>query len=205
MSKHDEKKKQEAELRQEADATKREAEAAKTSEGGDLKAADVKPTDATFASRQAAAAEAIQIDPNAPAPGSWETEAMKKAREEREKAAAEAGADQRMSPVNPRKPLDKEPSYAPGVGPDIAAGPLGNPVPTDRRIPPENVSAVDTRPAPQQPSAPQPPPAATTHVITPAQAGLPQPELVAGRDPLPEEDPTPSTVPIPPPGPRRVA
>lgn len=169
-----------------------------------------------------------QPDPNAPAPGSFETEEMRKAREEREKAAAEAGGDTRMSPVNPRKPLDKEPVYAAGVGP-LAAGDFGSSPPPDPRIPPENVTVpgvapggrtvtaadvASSRPAPepaQKTAEPAPlapaRPGDPVHVpvITPAQAGLAQPHLRAGLDPLPEEDPTPSTVPIPPPGPRRVA
>jgi hypothetical protein len=121
-----------------------------------------------------------------------------------------ADPDVRMSPVNPRKPLDKEPAYAPGVGPNIAAGNDGSSPPTDPRVPPENVSAISgapgssTEPAPGQATA-EPVKAAPEPVITPAQAGLAQPHLRAGLDPLPEEDPTPSTVPIPPPGPRRVA
>lgn len=168
----------------------------------------------------AAPKTASNTDPKAEVlPGSYETEQMRIAREDREKAAAEAGGEVRMSPVNPRKPLDKEPVYIPGVGPNLAAGDMGGPVPTDPRVPPENVTTPGVAPgnrtvtatgstdpvpgeATAQPAvkAPEPLP-----VITPAQAGLAQPHLRAGLDPLPEEDPTPSTVPIPPPGPRRVA
>ncbi len=108
----------------------------------------------------------------------------------------------RMSPVNPRKPLDKEPVFAPGVGPNPAAENFTHAVPTDHRVPPENVSVEPSAKAAEPEAAKA---AAPVPVITPAQAGLSQPHLRPGLDPLPEEDPTPSTVPIPPPGPRRVA
>lgn len=149
--------------------------------------------------------------------GSFETEAQKAAREEREKRAAEGG-DERMSPVNPRKPLSKEPVYAAGVGPNLGiTGDLGVPTPTDPRVPPENVTVpgvapggkstdgTSSEPVPGQQTAQAGTQASPAPIPTPAQVGLPDPHLRAGLDPLPEEEPTPSTVPIPPPGPRRVA
>jgi hypothetical protein len=186
----------------ETDKFKREEVRAKTVDGGDLKSTEFK-RDALNTNPPSA----LQPDPNAPAPGSWETEEMKKAREAREKTVAESGGEQRMSSVNPRKPLDKEPVYAPGVGPVAAAENFTHAVPPDRRVPPENVTVAESaHSVAERPEAVSVAAAAQpTPVITPAQAGLPKPELVAGRDPLPEEDPTPSTVPIPPPGPRRVA
>jgi hypothetical protein len=156
-----------------------------------------------------AADASVSGDPNSVA-GSFETEAQKQAREEREARAAEAGREEPlMSPVNPRKPLDKEPVYAGGTGPNLGVtGDPGVKTPSDPRIPPENVTVTATvgvteskvveTAQPVQAAQPAP-------IPTPAQAGLPQPELRPGLDPLPEEEPTPSTVPIPPPGPRRVA
>ncbi len=125
----------------------------------------------------------------------------------------DADADVKMSPVNPRKPLDKEPTYAPGVGPALGVtGDVGVHTHSDPRVPPENVSVAGVAPggkatpvAPPEPVVEAVKAAEPTPVITPAQAGLSQPHLRPGLDPLPEEDPTPSTVPIPPPGPRRVA
>jgi hypothetical protein len=122
-------------------------------------------------------------------------------------------------------------NLAPGHDPDApTAGPLREKVPhyastvtpaqpnvippTDRRVPPENVTPAGSAPGTKtsgearhpdgSPVTPEQP-AEAAHIPTPHEVGLPRPELVAGRHPLPEEDPTPSLVPIPPPGPRRVA
>lgn len=149
-----------------------------------------------------------------PSLGTFETEQQRLAREEREAQVAESGGTTTKSAVNPRKDANKDPVYAGGTGPGIPQpGHPGGSVPTDPRVPPENVSVNRNVPPENQASkAVTDTPQATSaqqqtayKVPTAEEAGLPEPHLRAGLDPLPEEEPTPSTVPIPPPGPRRVA
>jgi hypothetical protein len=113
---------------------------------------------------------------------------------------------------------EKHPVYAAGMAPQAGASryapPAGQGTP-DQRIPPENVTMTmaaspggdmvkegqpTATPVPSEPDA-----ATVSAAARPEDVGLPRPELRAGMNPLPEEDPTPSIVPIPPPGPRRVA
>lgn len=160
--------------------------------------------------QQRAATADISPDPTL---GTFETEQQRLAREEREKAVVDAGGEVAKSAINPRKDANKEPVYAAGTGPSVPEpGHPGGAVPTDPRIPPENVTVNKNIP-PENAAAAQAVTQATPaqqeqaayKVPTAAEAGLPDPHLRPGLDPLPEEEPTPSTVPIPPPGPRRVA
>ncbi len=123
------------------------------------------------------------------------------------------------APDQPPSPVPLNPDYKPGdphhhPGSKLHEDAHPRHVPTDRRVPPENVTSAEGTPSTADNSTVDGVERKTDEELraeaeknapTAASIGLPEPHLIPGLNPLPEEDPTPSIVPIPPPGPRRVA